>query len=565
MSRRRDPQPVPAYRVRVTAAPGPPASGTSGFFARCPALLAHARRAMREAPSGVRYYWRAGDGTTLHVTIEVSGAAAVLEAAPGDLPWQLTVREHEVLTCMAGGMTNPEIAAHLGCARRTVATHAERVLAKLAVPSRAAAAALAVAQDALLAPLPPAVALAMTPVGRVTAPLAGDLPAPRSAPPPPARKRAIRLGAAYPLHGPRRLDGLAMRRGAAMAIDEINARGGIGGRRVEHVVAEFAGDDDALAAVEQLSELEVDAMTIGTINPVHSLDAIRLAAGYGAPLLHAMVAPAITEHVHDNPRVLGQTFQVCAVETAYVAGFVRALDLLCDSGRWRPPNRRLAVMVRRPTSDPAQLAVLAQLAESRGWRIELVVPIDDAGVDWPDVVARLRRSDPAAVFVCTYIEDELRKFLHQIHASGPAPLLYTVWTPSIPGFAERMGPLAEGLLWSTVIGTYADPISGPFRHRYQQAFGADPGTGSAAIHYDMVQLLAGAWSALDRPWDFGGVVKSLRQTVHRGVAGPYYFGGKGQRALAYPDDTPDASLAHAHLVHRISQSRSRLIAPFEVA
>jgi branched-chain amino acid transport system substrate-binding protein len=538
------------------------------FFARDPALLEHARRALTEGPPVLRYYCRSADHGLLRVTIETAdterGRTARLDAQESEPPWALTTREHEVLTHLAGGMTNPEIAVSLGCARRTAATHVEHVLAKLAAPSRAAAAALAMAEDALLVPLPEAATFEVTALGRVTRPGCVVTAARRLSPP---AKRPIRLGAVYPTDGPRRLDALAMRRGAALAVHEFNARGGIAGRRLEHIVTEVSGDtdDDIMNALRHLQALDVDAITLGNVSPRHDVRAITEAARYRAPLLHSMVSPAITEHVHDNPGSLGQTFQVCATETAYASGFVRTLDLLTLSGQWQPPNRRLAVVARRSTLDPGHLAALNRLTAEQGWELDAILPIEDTGVPWDDVVRAIAASDPAAIFVCTYIEDELRRFLQGVKQLGLRSLLYTVWTPSIPQFADRLGPLAERLLWSTVIGTYGDPLNAPFMRGFLRAFGEDPGSGSAAIHYDMIHMLAGAWSALDRPWDFDAVVRHLRQSVHRGVAGPYFFGGRGQRALVYPDDTPDASLAHAHLVHQIHDGRSQVIAPAEIA
>ncbi|WP_406319526.1 ABC transporter substrate-binding protein [Streptosporangium sp. NBC_01639] len=562
-------------------------TGDAAFFTRNRPLVDHARRATAEGPAVLRYYWRSADGVLFRVTVETSdterGPVSGLHAERSEPPWGLTSREHEALTCVAVGMTNPEIAGHLGCAARTVATHVEHILAKLGAPSRAAAAALAVAEDALLAPLPRWAGSGITAVARVTRDqddAAEPAPPPttdRSGPPsgtvrrsPTTRsagRRPIRLGAIYPLDGPRRFDALAMRRGAAIAVDELNARGGIGGRRLDHLVTEVSGDSDAdlLAAVDHLRAHNVDAITLGNVSPRHHLGAITLAAEYRAPLIHSMVSPDITEHVYDNPGVLGQTFQVCATETAYLSGFVRTLDLLTGSGQWNPPNRRLVALVREGGHDAGHGVVLDELAATHGWDLVTVLPIPDTGVPWPDVVASVQRDDPAAVFVCTYVEEELRRFLQEMRKARSRSLVHTVWTPTIPHFEDRMGGLAEGLLWSTVIGTYGDPVSARFMHRYRRAFGEEPGSGSAAIHYDMIHMLAGAWAAVDRPWDFGAVVRSLRETVHRGAAGPYYFGGRGQRALAYPDDTWDASLAHAHLVHQVQGGRSQVIAPVEIA
>ncbi|MEU4572065.1 ABC transporter substrate-binding protein [Nonomuraea sp. NPDC023979] len=562
----------PEFRARLVVEPGKRVvTGAAGFFARNRPLVQHAMRAAGEGPGLLRYYWRGADRRLYRVSVEVSvtgrGTVTGLEARRCEAPWGLTEREHEVLTCVAAGMTNPEAAERVGCGARTVATHVERILVKLGAPTRTAAAALAVDEEALLAPFSGPEGFAVTAVGRVTGGCARAEPAPRPGPGGGSVRRPIRLGAIYPLDGPRRFDALAMRRGAAIAVEEVNARGGVGGRRIDHLAIEVSGDTDGdlLRAVEYLRSHDVDAITLGNVSPRYHLGAITLAAEYRAPLMHAMVSPSITEHVHDNPGMLGQTFQVCATETAYLSGFVRTLDLLDTSGQWRPDNRRLVALVREDDHDPHRAAELDELAGARGWDLAAMVPIADTRVPWPEVVAGIQAIEPAAVLVCTYVEDELRRFLEELRGSGSRSLVYTVWTPTIPRFEERMEGLAEGLLWSTVIGTYGDPVSARFMRRYRHAYGDEPGSGSAAIHYDMIHMLAGAWSEVGRPWDFGAVVRSLREGVHRGAAGPYYFGGRGQRALAYPDDTWDASLAHAHLVHQVQDGRSRVIAPVELA
>ena len=55
----------------------------------------------------------------------------------------LTPREHEVLDLLASGLAQPEIAERLVISPKTVATHIQRILAKLGVHSRAEAVAFA--------------------------------------------------------------------------------------------------------------------------------------------------------------------------------------------------------------------------------------------------------------------------------------------------------------------------------------------------------------------------------------------------------------------------------------
>ena len=56
---------------------------------------------------------------------------------------ELTPRELEVLALVGEGMSNPQIAAELFIANKSGQRHVSRILAKLSVPNRAAAAAAA--------------------------------------------------------------------------------------------------------------------------------------------------------------------------------------------------------------------------------------------------------------------------------------------------------------------------------------------------------------------------------------------------------------------------------------
>lgn len=76
--------------------------------------------------------------------------AWVVAASPTTRPYDLTCREVQVLTLLATGRSNPEIAAALVVSPRTISSHVEHILEKLGVPTRAGAAALAASEGLLL-------------------------------------------------------------------------------------------------------------------------------------------------------------------------------------------------------------------------------------------------------------------------------------------------------------------------------------------------------------------------------------------------------------------------------
>jgi DNA-binding NarL/FixJ family response regulator len=87
-----------------------------------------------------------------HVVAEANALAEDIAAAPHRLrPSRhgLTARELDVLRLVVEGQTNPEIAERLFITERTARAHVAAILAKLCVPTRAAAATYALRRNLL--------------------------------------------------------------------------------------------------------------------------------------------------------------------------------------------------------------------------------------------------------------------------------------------------------------------------------------------------------------------------------------------------------------------------------
>nr|MBA3379079.1 hypothetical protein [Chloroflexia bacterium] len=107
----------------------------------------------RLGESGFMESWQAGHNLSLHDTIAIASGIVVPSRPPGATPaaarWGVTPRELEVLRLLAEGRTDQEIADGLFISRRTVNTHVSHLLAKLDVPTRKQAVALARSEKVL--------------------------------------------------------------------------------------------------------------------------------------------------------------------------------------------------------------------------------------------------------------------------------------------------------------------------------------------------------------------------------------------------------------------------------
>jgi branched-chain amino acid transport system substrate-binding protein len=501
------------------------------------------------------------------------------------LPHRLTARELDVLTLLAIGLSNTEIGAVLVSSPRTISTHVEHILAKLGQTSRTGAAGVAVERGYLRLPLPGlplpgrtsargslaicalhqrVVAESGSP-GAATLGAAGKGAGPASAGgSAPVRRmpgeRTLRIGSAFPLGGLAGDDGHQMVNGSALAIGQLNARGGIGGRLIEQIVVDVDvfSPDGVARAFRQLFEADVDAVTSGYVFPEDV--AAGLAAQYGAPYLHAMTSQSQAQTVRDNQAAFRNVFQVCPTEVHYGPGFVRFLDTELEKG-WQPRSRRIAFVDTDLPSGQLLNARTVSAAEQSGWQIIAAKTVAAIGADWAALARDLERLEPAAVMIAQFLPGELAAFQRQAAARLPGTVIYAIYAPSVPEFLKIAGPDAEGTVWATVTGTYDDSIGQRFRADYADAFGELPGWSHAGIAYDEIHLLARAWMSVRQPRDFAAVSRELRQVRHRGVNGSYFLDNAEQSGLGFPDTTRDPSLGQAHLVLQVQDGSHRIISP----
>jgi len=527
----------------------------------------------------VTFLWKADGGHWFRVWLAANPAPALAER-PGRLfaaeqvalPHRLTSRELDVLTLLAVGLSNTEIGTVLFASPRTVSTHVEHILAKLGQPSRTAAAAVAVDRGYLGLPLPGNVAergsLTICRLQTQANALGSES---ESADTESAREpgvcrtrqlaeRPLRIGSAFPLAGVAGDDGQQMLNGSALAIADINARGGVGGRPIEQVVVDvdIFSPEGVGRAFRQLFEADVDALTSGYVFPEDV--AAGLAAEYGAPYVHAMTSQSQAEIVRDNHSAFRNVFQVCPTEVNYGPGFIRFLEHERANG-WQPPSRRIAFVDTDLPSGQMLNVRTVSAAERAGWQICAARTVPAIGADWVALIADLERLEPAAVMIAQFLAGELAGFQRLAASRLPATVIYAIYAPSVPEFLRVAGADAEGIVWATVTGTYDDSIGRRFRAEYADAYGQSAGWSHAGIAYDEVHLLAHAWMAVAHPRDFAAVSRELRRLRYRGVNGSYFLDNAEQCGLGFPDTTSDPSIGLAHLVLQVQNGSHRIISP----
>jgi len=285
----------------------------------------------------------------------------------------------------------------------------------------------------------------------------------------------ISIGLALPL-----ADSAAapMRRGAALAIEEINAAGGIDGRKLALIERDDYGDPDS--AMRVASDL-YDSKAVAVVGSIYSGLTLAAAPIYNSGS-HPLVQLAPSASSPDLTDAGDYTFRLCSSDLAYGAALAR----------WayqRLGRRRAEVLfVNDQYGRGVRVTFAAEFTRLGG----TVVEVSPFLAERPNVgpyLARMADAKRADVLVLAANIAEGERVLMQVRAAKVGlPLL---GGDGFVGIEDR-GSLAEGMFISTGYLPDEDTPANrrfieAYHKRYPEAIPPDQG---AAATYDAVRLLA---------------------------------------------------------------------------
>lgn len=351
--------------------------------------------------------------------------------------------------------------------------------------------------------------------------------------------------------------------GVTLAVEEINGKGGVNGRMIETKVVDIdiLTPEGTVSAIQNLTEAGVHAIASSfVLIPQPAMDA---AAATGVPYLHGNTQKASLDLFKSNPQKYRNTFQIDVDETWYGKGFIKFLSQLKTSGQWTPKNNKVHIVqgqiaYTQVISQATQDAIAASGGE---WELGGVTDIQFPVQDWSPVIRALKETDAGVIMIDHWIAAELAAFT-QNFAVDPVEgaLVYLQYGPSQPEFLDLAGEAANGFIWGSVIGTYADEQGMAFREKYQAKYPGTMGMVYAGSGYDTAHILAKVWAETD-PADFDAVGDAIRNVSYRGTSGTYTFGNDTQSGTSYPNQTDDPEGGQAHLIFQVQDDAHRIISP----
>ena len=313
----------------------------------------------------------------------------------------------------------------------------------------------------------------------------------------------IVIGSASPVTGPFASDGQQMVRGQQMAIDEINAAGGLLGRQLELKVLDtkIQQDDVMKNVFHKLVSQNVAAVFSGFTS--YTSVEYPIVAEKKIPTFHVNTWHGNVEYVRDNG--ITNIFQGDPSETSYGSGFITLVNQLIDSGDWTPSSKSTYIIT---SNDPYSLAISKSFQagmEKQGWKTLGFEQYTVPQADYSGQFVKIRNDPPGIVFFSSYAPGDEASFIKQFAESPTPSLVYEQYAPSIPEYLDLAKEAANGVLWSTVVGILAgDDRAKTFIDAFTAKFSRPPGFSNAGDQYDLVHL-----------WAQAAAVEVIRSTSRR--------------------------------------------------
>jgi branched-chain amino acid transport system substrate-binding protein len=354
--------------------------------------------------------------------------------------------------------------------------------------------------------------------------------------------------------------------GATLAVDEINAAGGVAGRQIklEAHDCDIFTPDGILAGYRAVVDSKPDAIASAFV-PLARQTMLEALGDYKAPLLTGDTNIDLITFARKNRDKYWNYFQVDPPEIYYGRMFPKFLDTVAAEGVWKPSNNKVHI-IREQNNYNMQIAkeVLATLPSSK-FELASITDIQYPMQDWGPVMQAVKKVGAGVIMLDYWVGAEEAAFCQQFVADPvKGSLVYIQYGASQPEFLNVAGAAAEGMVWSTVLGVYADKQGMEFRKKYAAKHPGVIGlcyTGSA---YDTVYILKNAWTNVD-PADFKAMADYIKTHPYRGVDGAVDMNNDYQAALHYPLQTEDLNKGMAQLYFQVQDGAHKIIQPTVLA
>ncbi|MGA0597685.1 ABC transporter substrate-binding protein [Enterovirga sp. CN4-39] len=300
-----------------------------------------------------------------------------------------------------------------------------------------------------------------------------------------AAKADVKFGALYPLSGELALLGEESLRGVELAVEEINAAGGMKGEKITLVKGDAVDNNQAIGETRRLISVERVAAIFGTFSSARSMAATQVAELSGVPYFELI---AVSDDI--TSRGFKYVFRANPSSREFGAAAARAVsELVAPAIGADPKTLRVAIIHEDSAFGSSVSKGQVAVAKELGLNVVATMPYSAGVVDMSSIILRLQ-SEKVDVVLQTSYEKDTVLFLQQSKEIGFKPKAVIG-----AGGGYLLQPVADAVGHKVIQGALvvaeahydinpaAAPGLGAFVEAYKKKYGAAPRSGHSLINY----------------------------------------------------------------------------------
>ena len=298
----------------------------------------------------------------------------------------------------------------------------------------------------------------------------------------------IKIGTLYPVSGDLAKLGDQCLSGVKLAVEEINANGGIkamGGAKLTLVEADSQGKPDvAISEVERLCQQDNVSAILGTYQSSVALPATQAAERQQTTML---ITTAVADDVTDKG--YKYIFRICPKASWYAKDQIAFSQALPELGG---PTIKTVALLHEDT-DFGQSTSKGQIkyAEEAGLQVVANIAYPASSADLTTQVSKVKAANPDIVLTTTYLNDSI--LIAQARETlGMSQIFFDAAGGTVdPQFIKTLGDAAENWLTEIEFAPDSSPTAEELNAAYKAKYGVDM-TGNGMDGYQGVYVIAKA-------------------------------------------------------------------------
>ncbi len=366
----------------------------------------------------------------------------------------------------------------------------------------------------------------------------------------------IKFGVHGPMTGPAAETGLAIKTASILAMEEINATGGILGKKLTCIWGDTESKPEVGVSVyERFITRDKVNVVIGGLHSSVAIAMMEPASKYDVPFFSgAPVSSIISKKIEENPQKYWMVFKGDVTSSAYGPAGVDFMRFLEQEG-FKPRSKTFNSIIEDSDFGRSVMGAIEKSMIGSGWKRvgQEVLKIDQA--DYTAQMSKFRVQKPGIIFSVQTSVAAAASLCKTFRQSRVPALYIVIYSAAKPEYVKLTGAASNGVIWMVNIAVIPN-LAEDFVASYKRKFNEVPPL-NAAMQYDYMMIMANAMKAAGSVKG-RKVVDALLKARYKGNCGIHAYNPKNHEVLSGKDYIPS-------LIYQIQKKKDVVIWPSEYA